>query len=259
MRHPTRPQTRRVLLLAAIVLALVAVVALPASASANSTSLTLVASPAITPFGGTAVLTGTLMDTSGVPVALGGQPVYVWSSATGTFPGTLLAIITTGSGTPAYDTGTYTFTVTPANKTFYQMTFLGGGIYDASSSAAVAVTPKVYLSSRACRRRPSSVSGSRSSATCSRATRRRQVLRQGQGLPVPGGQIGDEEGGLGQGRRLPHDDKVHGEPDAEMARLLAHPGLRARRQQARRHHLSLEQDVQGAVGERPARRATGRY
>ena len=77
MRHPTRPQTRRVLLLAAIVLALVAVVALPVPASANSTSLTLVASPAITPSGGIAVLTGTLMDTSGAPVALGGQAVYV--------------------------------------------------------------------------------------------------------------------------------------------------------------------------------------
>ena len=86
------------------------------------------------------------MDTTGVPDALGGQPVYVWSSPTGTFPGTLLAIITTGNGTPAYDTGTYTFTVTPTNKTYYQMTFLGSGIYDASSSAVVAVTPKVYLS-----------------------------------------------------------------------------------------------------------------
>ena len=146
MRHQARPQTRRVLLLAAIVLALVAVVVLPASASANSTSLTLVASPAITPSGGTAVLTGTLMDTSGAPVALGGQPVYVWSSPTGILPGALLAIITTGSGTPTYDTGTYTFIVTPVNKTYYQMTFPGSGIYDASSSTVVAVTPKVYLS-----------------------------------------------------------------------------------------------------------------
>ena len=32
------------------------------------------------------------------------------------------------------------------NKTYYQMTFLGSGIYDASSSTVAAVTPKVYLS-----------------------------------------------------------------------------------------------------------------
>jgi hypothetical protein len=139
-------QARRVMLFAAIALAFVALAALPAAAAANTTSLTLVASPTITPFGGTAVLTGTLMDTSGVPVALGGQPVYAWSSPTGTFPGTLLAIITSGSATPAYYTGTYTFTVAPANKTYYLMTFAANGIYEASSSDIAAVTPRVYLS-----------------------------------------------------------------------------------------------------------------
>jgi hypothetical protein len=146
MHHHAQPPRRgRLLLLAALALLALAL-ASPAAAAANSTSLSLVASPEITAYGGTAILTGTLMDTSGVPVALGGQPVYVWSSPTGTFPGTLLAIITTGTGTPAYDTGTYTFTVAPVDKTFYQMTFLANGIYEASSSSVVSVTPKVYLS-----------------------------------------------------------------------------------------------------------------
>jgi hypothetical protein len=147
MQDPARSsRARRATLLAAIALALVVLAALPAAAAANATSLTLVASPTVTPFGGTAVLTGTLMDTSGVPVALGGQPVFVWSSPTGTFPGTLLAIITTGTGTPAYDTGTYTLTVAPVNKTYYMMTFAANGIYEASSSDVVAVTPRVYVS-----------------------------------------------------------------------------------------------------------------
>ena len=146
MHHQARSsRPHRLPLLAALALLALALAA-PATAAANTTSLSLVASPEVTPFGGVAVLTGTLMDTTGVPVALGGQPVYVWASPNGTFPGTLLAIVTTGNATPAYDTGTYTLTVAPVDKTYYQMTYLAVGPYDASSSNVVSVTPKVYLS-----------------------------------------------------------------------------------------------------------------
>jgi hypothetical protein len=139
-------QAGRIRLLVALTLALVALVTLPAAAFAGTTSLTLVASPATTSYGGTAILTGTLMDTSGVPVALGSMPVCVWASQSGVFPGTLLAVVTTGQGTPAYETGTYTLAVAPAGRTYYQMTFAATGAFAAASSNIVRVTPRVYLS-----------------------------------------------------------------------------------------------------------------
>lgn len=142
-RKPLRRTTRFTTIAVAAVLALCAL--LPATAAADTTSLTLVAAPEIVPYNGASVLTGTLTNTS-TTTALAGQPILVESSVSGTGPWTTVAVITTLSGAPEYYTGTYTLVVRPRDKTFYRMSFLGAPGLDAASSAAVAVTPKVYLS-----------------------------------------------------------------------------------------------------------------
>lgn len=140
-----KPTGRRLALTAAAATVLLLFALLPATASADSTSLTLVASPETIAYGGASVLTGTLMNTT-TETAVGGQPILVESSPSGTGPWSTVAIITTLSGAPEYYTGTYTLVVRPRDKTFYRLTFEGTAQLDPASSAAVAVTPQVWLS-----------------------------------------------------------------------------------------------------------------
>lgn len=146
-----RKSTRRTPLVAtaAVVAALMLAALLPAAAAANTTSLTLVANPETIVFDGTSVLTGTLMDTTTM-TALGGLPVVVESSPTGGDPYAAswetIAVITTLGSAPEYYTGTYTFVVAPRDKTYYRMRFPGTAQLDPATSAAVAVTPGVWLS-----------------------------------------------------------------------------------------------------------------
>jgi len=141
--RPTRRRTRSAVLAVAVVVALCAL--LPATAAANTTSLTLVAAPDVIPYAGTSILTGTFMDTTTM-TAIGGLPILVQSSAAATGPWTDGAVITTLDDAPAYYTGTYTFVVMPRDKTYYRMTYEGDVTLDAATSTAVSVTPGVYLS-----------------------------------------------------------------------------------------------------------------
>lgn len=141
-----KPIRRRATIVSAAVIAVIALCALlPATAAADTTSLTLVASPEVVAYNGSSILTGTLMDTTAM-VAVGGQPIFVESAAGATGPWTTVVVITTPGSGDAYDTGTYTFVVGPRDKTFYRMRFLGTTGLDAADSAPVSVTPRVYLS-----------------------------------------------------------------------------------------------------------------
>ncbi len=140
---PSRRHTRMVAIAVALVAALCALV--PATAAANTTSLTVVAAPEVIPYAGTSILTGTFMDTTAM-TAVGGLPILVQSSAAESGPWADLAVITTLSDAPAYYTGTYTFVVMPRDKTFYRMVFAGSSTLDAAASESVSVTPAVWLS-----------------------------------------------------------------------------------------------------------------
>ena len=142
----SKPIRRRTAITAAAVIAVVALCALlPAAAAADTSSLTLVASPEVIAYNGASVLTGTLMNTT-TATAVGGEAILVESGPAATGPWTTVAVISTLNGTPEYSTGTYTLVVRPRDKTFYRMRFLGMTGLDAAGSAAVSVTPKVYLS-----------------------------------------------------------------------------------------------------------------
>jgi hypothetical protein len=142
----SRPIERRARLsIAAVAVAVALCALLPATAAADTTSLTLVAAPEIVPYNGVSILTGTFMNTTSM-TATGGLPILVQSGASATGPWTDIAVVTTLDDIPAYYTGTYTFVVMPRDKTFYRMVFIGDGSLDGATSAAVAVTPGVYLS-----------------------------------------------------------------------------------------------------------------
>jgi hypothetical protein len=141
--RPKRRRTRLAVLAVAVILALCAL--LPATAAADTTTLTLVAAPDVIPYAGTSILTGTFINTTTM-TATGGLPILVQSSAAATGPWADLAVITTLDDAPAYYTGTYTFVVMPRDKTFYRMVFQGDATLDAATSAAASVTPGVWLS-----------------------------------------------------------------------------------------------------------------
>ena len=137
---------RRMKLATTAAVALLAVLALfPAAAAADTTTLTLIAAPNVIPYNGSSVLTGTLMNTTTI-TAVGGKPILVQRGASAVGPWWGVAVITTLDDVPAYYTGTYTLVVRPRDKTFYRMRFFGTTGLDAADSAAVSVTPKVYLS-----------------------------------------------------------------------------------------------------------------
>lgn len=142
-RWAIRRRARLSVAAVAVVVALCAL--LPAAAAANTTSLTLVASPVEIPYNGTSILTGTFMDTTSM-TAVGGLPILVQSGPSDTGPWTDVVVISTLEGVAAYYSGTYTLVVAPRDKTFYRMRFIGATGLDAADSPAVSVTPKVYLS-----------------------------------------------------------------------------------------------------------------
>jgi hypothetical protein len=142
----SKPMTRRTTISAAAVIIAIALCALlPATAAADTSSLTLVASPEVIAYNGSSILTGVLTNTT-TSEAVGDRAVIVQGSASGTGPWTNLAVITTVPGTAQYTTGQYTLLVKPVDKTFYQMTFIGDTALDGAVSNVVSVTPHVYLS-----------------------------------------------------------------------------------------------------------------
>ena len=84
-RWAIRRRTRLSVAAVAVVVALCAL--LPATAAANTTSLTLVASPVEIPYNGSSILTGTFMDTTSM-TAVGGLPILVQSGPSATGPWT---------------------------------------------------------------------------------------------------------------------------------------------------------------------------
>jgi len=141
-RHVNRLEV--LLLLAALTLT-AGMLAVPglASAAPNTTTLTASALNSTIAWGGSTIVTGTLMDTTS-HTALGGQKVDVqWSLTASPLSWVTLATVTTD--TNQFYTGQYAVVAYPTQLTYYRFNFLGTAGYAASSSNVLLIHVKPSL------------------------------------------------------------------------------------------------------------------
>jgi hypothetical protein len=133
-----------VLLLLAVSVATAGLLVAPGLAGAvSSTEITARAQSSTITWGGSTILTGTLMDL-GTLTALGGLSMDVeWSHVGSPTSWQWLATVTTEEG--EYATGQYTKVVHPRELTYYHFVFKGNGAYAPSVSKPVTIKVRPYL------------------------------------------------------------------------------------------------------------------
>jgi hypothetical protein len=131
-----------------VMVAAVALLAAPAMAVRDATSLTATAGAATVTYGGGTMITGVLRDTD-QGAAVGGEWVRVEQSPDGENPWALLYLVTSETG--PYATGDYSAAVLPAQTTVYRFVYEGTALtYFPSTSNYLTIAVKPALGKPTC-------------------------------------------------------------------------------------------------------------